>query len=65
MGESTQAPAEVRNPSGYGWCAWHQNYARGVRLVQVLEAASGSGKNLFACPTCRDVYDLTPYADQP
>lgn len=63
MAESTQALAAVRNPSSYGWCAWHENYARGVRLIRVIEQGSGPSPGLFACPSCREAYDLIPLAD--
>lgn len=63
MADDTQAPAAVRNPAGYGWCSWHDNYARGVRLVGVIEQGSGPGKSLLACPSCRGIYDLAPLAD--
>lgn len=61
MAEPTQT---ADTPVGYGWCAWHENYARGVRLIRAFEQGSGSGGSLFACPTCRDVYDLVPLAEQ-
>ncbi|MBE8471060.1 hypothetical protein [Streptomyces justiciae] len=65
MAESTQDTAAVRNPSGHGWCAWHENYARDVRLISVVEQSSGSGWNLFACRPCRQAYELVPFADRP
>lgn len=65
MAERTQTEPTTNSPAGYGWCAWHQNYARGVRLVRVFEQGSGAGGNLFACRTCREAYDLVPFADQP
>lgn len=64
MAEPTQTAGTANTPTAFGWCAWHQNYARGVRLVQVDEQGSGSGGNRFACGTCREVYDLMPLADQ-
>ncbi|MCT9084114.1 hypothetical protein [Streptomyces fulvoviolaceus] len=64
MAEPAQSADSASIPVGYGWCAWHQNYARGVRLIRVFEQGSGSGGSLFACPGCRDVYDLVPLADQ-
>lgn len=67
MAESTQAPAAVRNPSAYGWCAWHKKYSGGVRLIDVVEQGSGPGTagNLFACARCRETFRLVPYADRP
>ncbi|MEV7287723.1 hypothetical protein AB0O01_24665 [Streptomyces sp. NPDC093252] len=68
MAESPQSSAAApRDPSGYGWCAWHQNYARGVRLIEVIEQGSGPGAHgtLFACRPCRSSYGLMPMPDQP
>ncbi|MFC8433677.1 hypothetical protein [Streptomyces sp. NPDC057253] len=65
MPENTQTAPAANSPTGYGWCAWHQNYARGVRLISAIEQGSGSGQCLFACRSCRDIYDLVPLADQP
>lgn len=65
MAEGTQTPPATNTPTGYGWCAWHQNYARGVRLVRAVEQGSGPGASLFACRPCREAYDLAPLADQP
>lgn len=70
MAESTQTAETAASPNertGYGWCAWHQAYARGVRLIQARDAGSGpgSGGNAFACHSCRQAYDLVPLADQP
>lgn len=67
MAENTQTAPPTNTPSGYGWCAWHQNYARGVRLVQAIEQSSSENGSLFACRPCRpcrDIYDLVPLADQ-
>lgn len=54
-------------PVGYGYCAWHRQFARGVRLIRVEEAGSGPGTmgNKFACPPCRQAYGLVPLADRP
>jgi hypothetical protein len=51
----------------HGWCAWHQAYAYGVRLVTVQDAGSGPGTHLnrFACRPCREAYDLTPLDGRP
>lgn len=65
MPENTQTASATNTPAGYGWCAWHQNYARGVRLVQVIEQGSNGRGSYFACRSCRDIYDLVPLADQP
>nr|WP_223188186.1 hypothetical protein [Streptomyces sp. TRM68416] len=65
MPENTQTAALPNTPTGYGWCAWHQGNARGVRLISAVEQCSGPGAGLFACPSCRQAYDLVPFADQP
>lgn len=54
-------------PVGYGHCAWHQGFARDVRLIRIEETASGPGTmgNKFACPPCRQAHDLVPLADAP
>jgi hypothetical protein len=65
MSEHTQAANTGDTPTAYGWCAWHEGNARGVRLIRAIEQGSGPGGNLFACPSCCRVYDLVPFADQP
>ncbi|MEV0209437.1 hypothetical protein AB0H97_29990 [Streptomyces sp. NPDC050788] len=65
MDESTQTEPTTNSPVGYGWCSWHENYARGVRLVRIIEQGSGPGGSLFACHSCREAYGLVPVADQP
>jgi len=65
MAENTQSQPNTGDSTAYGWCAWHENFARGVRLIGVHEQGSGAGGNFFACPACRDTYDLTPLADLP
>ncbi|MEH0579290.1 MULTISPECIES: hypothetical protein [Streptomyces] len=42
------------------WCAWHGAYSNTARPVR-----DTSGARLFACQSCRDIYDLAPIADQP
>ncbi|KUN95393.1 hypothetical protein [Streptomyces caeruleatus] len=67
MSENTQTAPLANTPTGYGWCAWHQGNARGVRLVAVAEQGSGPGTagRHFACRPCREAYDLVPLADRP
>ncbi|GAA2441460.1 hypothetical protein [Streptomyces glaucus] len=62
MAEPTQqsSPADPPGPTGYGWCAWHQGHAWGVRLIRIDER----GHHL-ACSSCRQAYDLVPLADRP
>lgn len=57
----------LRQPGSFGYCTWHQGHASGVRLIQVEEAGSGpsSAGSLFACHSCRQAYDLVPFADRP
>ncbi|WP_037870371.1 hypothetical protein [Streptomyces sp. SPB074] len=49
-----------------GWCAWHRGLADHVVLISIIETASspGSGGRLYACPRCRESYQLTPYAEK-
>lgn len=65
MMTETKPPAPEL-PTGYGWCAWHRKYSRGVRLIQVHEQGSGpsTAGNLFACGPCREVHGLVPLADR-
>lgn len=65
MAEGTQTADAGATPTGYAWCAWHENYARGARLVRIIEQGSGPGAGLFACRSCREAYGLVPVADQP
>ncbi|WTX17282.1 hypothetical protein OG303_36820 [Streptomyces sp. NBC_00005] len=67
MPENTQTAGTANTPTGYGWCAWHQAYSRGVRLISAQDAGSGPGTQMscFACHSCRQAYDLVPLADRP
>ncbi|SBT91392.1 hypothetical protein GA0115233_103024 [Streptomyces sp. DI166] len=65
MAESTQPGTPATTPTSWGWCAWHQSYARGVRLIRAIEQGSGPGASLFACGPCRKTHNLTPLADLP
>lgn len=65
MAETTHTPDTDDTPGAFGWCAWHQGHARGVRLIQVHEQGPGPGGSLFACRPCRESYDLVPFADRP
>ncbi|MFZ3558359.1 MULTISPECIES: hypothetical protein [unclassified Streptomyces] len=65
MDEPTQDTGASTTPNVIGWCAWHQGYARGVRLIQAQEQGSGVGAHAFACRPCREAYDLVPFADRP
>ncbi|MET7321537.1 hypothetical protein [Streptomyces sp. NPDC005549] len=47
-----------------GWCAWHKDWARNVRVIQVDEQGSGSGGQRSACPPCIFKHKLTPFAEQ-
>lgn len=60
----TTTPAQDSHGS-YGYCAWHQAFASGVRLINVHEQGSGPGGGAFACHSCRVAYDLVPFADRP
>lgn len=63
MPENTQTAANT--PAGHGWCSWHENYARNVRLINTIEQGSGPGCGQYACPPCRQAYDLTLFTDRP
>jgi hypothetical protein len=67
MAEPTRDDTPPTIPAAYGWCAWHQGHARGVRLISAQDVGSGPGTNnsRFACPPCREAYDLVPLADRP
>lgn len=65
MAETTHAAEASATPAPLAWCAWHEGYARNVRLIRVQEQGSGSGGNYFACLPCRRAYDLVPLVDQP
>lgn len=67
MADDTQTASSPTTPAGYGYCAWHNRFAYGVRLIRVEEAGSGPGTfgNMFACGPCRQAYDLVPLADRP
>jgi hypothetical protein len=57
-------PAQKDTPRAFGFCAWHQGHAEGVRLIDVIEQGSGSGITHFACGPCITVNGLTPFADR-
>lgn len=65
MADDTQTESAQDTPTAYGWCAWHDGYAGGVRLIRVHEQGSGVGGSLFACGPCREAHALVPLADQP
>lgn len=65
MAEPTQDTSTPNSPTAYGWCAWHNGFATGVRLIHVHEQASGPGGSIFACGPCREKHGLVPLADQP
>lgn len=61
-----QTASAAATPTGYGYCAWHEAYARGVRLIRIEDAGSGPRQtSAFACRPCREAYDLVPLADRP
>ncbi|MEU5340381.1 hypothetical protein AB0H18_06000 [Streptomyces sp. NPDC020766] len=66
-GTAKRSEGTPATPVGYGYCAWHHRFARGVRLIQVHEAGSGPNTtgSKFACYSCRQAYDLVPLADKP
>lgn len=72
MNEGTQDQNTANSPSKavtesmtYGYCSWHRGYSAGIRVIEVVEQASGPGRVQSACEPCRDMFGLVPYADQP
>ncbi|MFK0151217.1 hypothetical protein ACIQVK_03930 [Streptomyces sp. NPDC090493] len=64
MSETTQ-PADARTiPRPIGWCHWHKGLGEDIRLIQALEQGSGKGASFFACPRCRDRFNLSPLGEQ-
>lgn len=57
--QPVEKPPALRR-TAVAWCAWHEAYSNTARPVR-----DSSGARLFACVSCRDIYDLTPIADQP
>lgn len=47
----------------YAWCSWHRAFTNTGRLIDV-PASHSDAPGLFACSTCRQMYSLTPTADQ-
>ncbi|MFJ6061584.1 hypothetical protein ACIQHU_00945 [Streptomyces tendae] len=47
-----------------GWCAWHQDAADDVRVIQVDEQGSGRGGVRYACGPCRKRHKLVPLVEQ-
>jgi hypothetical protein len=64
VNDSTQTEPGAGTPTGYGFCSWHNRFAAGVRLINVIEQASGSGGAQYACGPCRQVHGLIPFADR-
>lgn len=65
MAKPTHNPASTDSPRAFGWCAWHKEFAEGVRLIHIHEQGSGSGGRQMACPPCREAHGLVPLADLP
>lgn len=69
MAEPTQAPTTEDSPETaperYGFCHWHQDSARGIRLIDAIEQGSGPGITYYACPPCIQTHRLVPLADRP
>ncbi|MGQ5576784.1 hypothetical protein [Streptomyces sp. ECR3.8] len=60
----TEEDTTTTVPRAFGYCAWHQGHADGVRLIDVIEQGSGSGGTVFACGPCIAVNNLVPFADR-
>ncbi|MHC5903659.1 hypothetical protein ACVNF4_10880 [Streptomyces sp. S6] len=54
----------ARQAGIYGFCAWHKEYAYGVRVIGLIGKGRGATFVLYACGNCRTVYGLTPQADR-
>lgn len=65
MPDRTHTPTTDDTPAAYGWCSWHRDHARGVRLISVVEQGSGPGGGAFACQSCITEHGLIPFADRP
>lgn len=65
VNDCTQPTATEGNPTTYGFCSWHQRFADGVRLIDVIEQGSGSGGTAYACRPCISLHRLVPFADRP
>ncbi|MGW3442158.1 hypothetical protein [Streptomyces sp. NPDC001076] len=64
MAETTQTANPPASPASIRWCHWHKGLGEQVRLIQVVEAGSGSGARFFACAGCRQRHNLVPFAEQ-
>jgi hypothetical protein len=65
MPETTHPPQDSDSaPRVIGWCAWHEDIAEGVRVIQVDEQGSGSGGVRRACPPCIDTHGLVPFTER-
>ncbi|GGS90491.1 MULTISPECIES: hypothetical protein [Streptomyces] len=62
---ATSQSAATTEPTTYGYCSWHRGYTAGIRVIEVVEQASGPGGVQSACGPCREQYGLVPYADRP
>ncbi|MGX9921804.1 hypothetical protein ACWIG4_18340 [Streptomyces sp. NPDC002248] len=51
-------------PRLIAWCAWHLDFAEDAVLIQPAEPKSPTGADLYACPACREMHRLTPYAER-
>ena len=66
MTDRTHSADSSNSPTtAYGYCAWHQAHAAGIRLITVHEQGSGAGGSSYACAACREKHGLIPFADRP
>ncbi|MFE0808232.1 hypothetical protein ACFW34_12200 [Streptomyces sp. NPDC058848] len=49
---------------GFGWCAWHQEFADTVRVIYIEEQGSGAAGHRLACQPCIERHGLTRIGDQ-
>lgn len=63
MSESTQTEHTSDSPASYGYCSWHQRFAGGVVLINIIEQGSGPGAVHYACAPCIEQHRLVPFTD--
>ncbi|WP_055525076.1 hypothetical protein [Streptomyces graminilatus] len=47
------------------YCCWCNSYKTGTRVIHSVEAGTGPGAVLSACPKCRESYGLIPLSERP
>lgn len=57
--------ADSENAPVYAWCNPGQHYSADAVLCHIIEAGSGPGHGLNACPPHMEMKGWKPLADQP